>query len=121
MLWRPILDSIYIRLGAVVDKIFKDKSDTRKIVKIMDKFCNETIQPQIDKSFDKLAKYVHAYEQKMIMKREVIANKGIWTAKKRYILNVYNDEGVELKQPKLKNHGHRGSQKFYTCPMSCED
>ncbi len=98
-------DSIYIRLGEVVDKIFKDKSDTRKIVKIMDKFCNETIQPQIDKSFDKLAKYVHAYEQKMIMKREVIANKGIWTAKKRYILNVYNDEGVELKQPKLKIMG----------------
>ena len=98
-------DSIYIRLGAVVDKIFKDKSDTRKIVRIMDKFCNETIQPQIDKSFDKLAKYVNAYEQKMIMKREVIANKGIWTAKKRYILNVYNDEGVELKQPKLKIMG----------------
>ena len=42
-------DSIYIRLGEVVDKIFKDKSDTRKSVKIMDKFCNETIQPQIDK------------------------------------------------------------------------
>ena len=98
-------DSIYIRLGEVVNKIFKDKSDTRKIVKIMDKFCNETIQPQIDKSFDKLAKYVSAYEQKMIMKREVIANKGIWTAKKRYILNVYNDEGVELKQPKLKIMG----------------
>jgi len=98
-------DSIYIRLGEVVNKIFKDKSDTRKIVRIMDKFCNETIQPQIDKSFDKLAKYVNAYEQKMIMKREVIANKGIWTAKKRYILNVYNDEGVELKQPKLKIMG----------------
>jgi len=98
-------DSIYIRLGEVVNAIFKDKSDTRKIVKVMDKFCNETIQPQIDKSFDKLAKYVHAYEQKMIMKREVIANKGIWTAKKRYILNVYNDEGVELKQPKLKIMG----------------
>jgi DNA polymerase elongation subunit (family B) len=98
-------DSIYIRLGEVVNRIFKDKSDTRKIVKIMDKFCNETIQPQIDKSFDKLAKYVSAYEQKMIMKREVIANKGIWTAKKRYILNVYNDEGVELKQPKLKIMG----------------
>ena len=98
-------DSIYIRLGEVVNKIFKDKSDTRKIVKIMDKFCEETIQPQIDKSFDKLAKYVNAYEQKMIMKREVIANKGIWTAKKRYILNVYNDEGVELKQPKLKIMG----------------
>jgi DNA polymerase elongation subunit (family B) len=98
-------DSIYIRLGEVVNRIFKDKSDTRKVVRILDKFCEETLQPQIDKSFDKLAKYVHAYDQKMIMKREVIANKGIWTAKKRYILNVYNEEGVELKEPKLKIMG----------------
>ena len=98
-------DSIYIRLGEVVNRIFKDKSNTRKIVKVIDRFCEETLQPQIDKSFDKLAKYVHAYDQKMVMKREVIANKGIWTAKKRYILNVYNEEGVELKEPKLKIMG----------------
>ena len=98
-------DSIYIKLGAVVDKIFKDQSDTRKIVKVLDKFCEEKLQKEIDNSFDKLAKYVNAYDQKMIMKREVIANKGIWTAKKRYILNVYNEEGVELKEPKLKIMG----------------
>ncbi len=98
-------DSIYVKLGSFVDKIFKDKSDTRKIVKVMDKFCEETLQPAIDKSFDRLAKYVSAFDQKMIMKREVIANKGIWTAKKRYILNVYNEEGVDLKEPKLKIMG----------------
>ena len=98
-------DSIYVKLGSFVDKIFKDKSDTRKIVKVMDKFCEETLQPAIDKSFDRLAKYVKAFDQKMIMKREVIANKGIWTAKKRYILNVYNEEGVDLKEPKLKIMG----------------
>ena len=98
-------DSIYIRLGEVVNRIFKDQSDTRKIVKVMDKFCEEKLQPFIDSSFERLAKYVSAYEQKMIMKREVIANKGIWTAKKRYILNVYNEEGVDLKDPKLKIMG----------------
>ena len=98
-------DSIYVKLGAVVDKIFKDKSDTRKIVKVLDKFCEEKLQKQIDKSFDNLAKYVNAYEQKMFMKREVIANKGIWTAKKRYILNVFNEEGVDMKEPKLKIMG----------------
>ena len=98
-------DSIYVKLGAFVDKIFKDKSDTRKIVKVLDKFCEEKLQGAIDKSFDRLAKYVNAFEQKMFMKREVIANKGIWTAKKRYILNVYNEEGVELKDPKLKIMG----------------
>ena len=98
-------DSIYVKLGGLVDKIFKDKSDTRKIVKVLDKFCEEKLQKAIDKSYDKLAKYVNAFDQKMIMKREVIANKGIWTAKKRYILNVYNEEGVDLKEPKLKIMG----------------
>ena len=112
-------DSIYIRLGEVVNRIFKDKSDTRKVVRIMDKFCEETLQPQIDKSFDKLAKYVHAYDQKMIMKREVIANKGIWTAKKRYILNVYNEEGVELKEPKLKIMGIEAVKS--STPAPCRD
>ena len=98
-------DSIYIKLGGVVDKIFKDQSDTRKIVKVLDKFCEEKLQKEIDNSFDKLAKYVNAYDQKMIMKREVIANKGIWTAKKRYILNVFNEDGINLKEPKLKIMG----------------
>ena len=98
-------DSIYVKLGAVVDKIFKDKSDIRKIVKVLDKFCEEKLQKEIDRSYDKLAKYTNAYENKMVMKREVIANKGIWTAKKRYILNVYNEEGVDMKEPKLKIMG----------------
>jgi len=98
-------DSIYIKLGEMVNKIFKDKSDSRKIVKVLDKFCEEKLQPFIDSSFAKLAKYVKAYDQKMIMKREVIANKGIWTAKKRYILNVFNEEGLDLKEPKLKIMG----------------
>ena len=98
-------DSIYVKLGAVVDKIFKDKSDIRKIVKVLDKFCEEKLQKEIDRSYEKLAKYTNAYENKMVMKREVIANKGIWTAKKRYILNVYNEEGVDLKEPKLKIMG----------------
>ena len=98
-------DSIYVKLGAVVDKIFKDKSDIRKVVKVLDKFCEEKLQKEIDRSYDKLAKYTNAYENKMVMKREVIANKGIWTAKKRYILNVYNEEGVDMKEPKLKIMG----------------
>ena len=112
-------DSIYIRLGEVVNRIFKDTSNTRKVVRIMDKFCEETLQPQIDKSFDKLAKYVNAYEQKMIMKREVIANKAIWTAKKRYILNVFNEEGVELKEPKLKIMGIEAVKS--STPAACRD
>ena len=49
--------------------------------------------------------YVKSYEQKMEMSREVIADKGIWTAKKRYILNVHDNEGVKYKEPQLKIMG----------------
>jgi hypothetical protein len=71
----------------------------------MDKICEDKIQPFIDKSYKELAEYVHAYQQKMEMKREGLSNKGIWTAKKRYILNVYNNEGVAYKEPDLKVMG----------------
>jgi hypothetical protein len=63
------------------------------------------IEPFIDKSYSELAGYVNAYSNKMSMKREVIANKGIWTAKKRYILNAYDVEGVRYKEPQLKIMG----------------
>jgi DNA polymerase elongation subunit (family B) len=39
------------------------------------------------------------------MKREAIANKGIWVAKKRYILNLFDEEGVRYEYPKLKVMG----------------
>ena len=45
---------------------------------------------------------MNAYEQKMFMKREGLSDKGIWTAKKRYMLNVYDNEGVRYKTPKIK-------------------
>ena len=48
---------------------------------------------------------MNAYDQKMFMKREVIADRGIWTAKKRYVLNVHNSEGVQYAEPKLKIMG----------------
>ena len=71
----------------------------------MDKVCEDKLQPFIDKSYKELADYVHAYDQKMIMKREALADKGIWTAKTRYILNVYNNEGVQYKEPHMKVMG----------------
>jgi hypothetical protein len=71
----------------------------------MDKICEEKIQPFIDKSYGDLAEYVHAYAQKMQMKREALADKGIWTAKKRYIMHVYNNEGVQYAEPDMKVMG----------------
>ena len=59
----------------------------------------------IESSYKTLAKYVNAYDNKMVMKRENIADRGIWTAKKRYILNVWDSEGVRYEEPKLKMMG----------------
>jgi DNA polymerase elongation subunit (family B) len=98
-------DSIYLRMSELVDKVYTDTSDTQKIIEFMDKVCEEKIQPYIDESYVELAEYVHAFKQKMRMKREGLSNKGIWTAKKRYILNVYNNEGVQYKEPHLKVMG----------------
>ena len=98
-------DSIYLRMGELVDKFIKDQSDKQKVISLMDKICEEKLQPFIDESYDELANYVHAYAQKMVMKREGLSDKGIWTAKKRYILNVYNNEGVQYNQPQMKVMG----------------
>ena len=99
-------DSIYICLDLLVRSVFnvQDVSQER-IVSFLDSACKERIEPFIEKSYQELADYVGAYEQKMFMKRENIANKGIWTAKKRYILNVWDSEGVRYEKPKLKIMG----------------
>ncbi len=98
-------DSIYLRLNELVESVYKDKSETVKVIEFMDKVCQDKIQPFINKSYQELAEYVHAYAQKMNMKREGLANKGIWTAKKRYVLNIYNNEGVQYKEPYMKVMG----------------
>jgi len=99
-------DSIYLNMGPLVDKFFSNKSgDKAEIVSILDKICEDKLEPFIEQSYQKLADYVSAYEQKMQMKRENIADRGIWTAKKRYILNVWNSEGVQYTEPKLKVMG----------------
>ena len=99
-------DSIYICLDLLVRSVF-DVQDVpaERIVNFLNAACKDRIEPFIEKSYQELADYVGAYEQKMFMKRENIANKGIWTAKKRYILNVWDSEGVRYENPKLKIMG----------------
>ena len=97
-------DSVYLRLGDLVNKMVPNASK-QKIVDFLDKSCEEIIQPVIDKSYQELAKTMNAYQQKMFMGREVIADKGIWTAKKRYILNVLDSEGVRYDEPYIKVMG----------------
>ena len=99
-------DSIYLNMGPLVDKFFASKSsDKARIVGLLDVVCKEKLEPYIDACYSELAEYVSAYDQKMQMKRENIADRGIWTAKKRYILNVWDSEGVRYEDPKLKVMG----------------
>ena len=100
-------DSIYVTLDRLVELTYGKSTEGRddEIVSFLDKVCDQKLEPFIDKMYEDLAETVGAYDQKMKMKREAIANKGIWTAKKRYILNVYNNEGVQYAEPKLKMMG----------------
>ena len=98
-------DSIYLNMGPLIEKLYNDTSDTKKVIKFMNKVCEEKIQPHIDASYQELADYVNAHSQRMEMKRESLADKAIWVAKKNYILNVYDSEGVAYAKPKLKMMG----------------
>ena len=97
-------DSIYLVLDKLVEKTCKDKSDN-EVVDFLNKVCEQKLEPYIEKCFAELSDYTNSFKNAMVMKREVIANKGIWTAKKRYMLNVLDDEGVRLAKPKLKIMG----------------
>ena len=98
-------DSIYVCFDSLVSKVFDKGTETKKIVKFLDDIARQKIEPFIEKSYQSLHEYVNSYEQKMEMSREVIADKGIWTAKKRYILNVWDNEGVQYKEAQLKIMG----------------
>jgi DNA polymerase elongation subunit (family B) len=97
-------DSIYVTLDKLVQKTCEGKDD-QQITDFIGKVCDNKIEPYIAKCFDELASYTNAFKNCMVMKREVIANKGIWVAKKRYMLNVLDEEGVRLADPKLKLMG----------------
>ena len=99
-------DSIYLNLGPLVEGVYEGREKTDKsVVSFLDKICSLELEKHISRSYKALAAYVNAYDQKMIMKRENIASTGIWTAKKRYMLNVWDSEGVRYDEPKLKMMG----------------
>ena len=99
-------DSVYLHMGPLVEKVYEGREKTTEgIVSFLDKICQMEFEKYIESSYQELADYVNAYDQKMQMKRENIADRGIWTAKKRYILNVWDSEGVRYEEPKLKMMG----------------
>jgi DNA polymerase elongation subunit (family B) len=99
-------DSIYLNMGPLVETVYKGREKTTEsVVSFLDKICKMELEKYIESCYQELADYVNAYDQKMQMKRENIADRGIWTAKKRYILNVWDSEGVRYEEPKLKMMG----------------
>jgi DNA polymerase elongation subunit (family B) len=99
-------DSIYLNLGPLVERVYEGREKTSEgVVTFLNKVCETQFEPFIESSYQELADYVNAYDQKMVMARENIADRGIWTAKKRYILNVWDSEGVRYEEPKLKMMG----------------
>ena len=99
-------DSVYIRMDDLVKKVFGEKiEDKTKVIDFLDKVCEEKLEDIIEKSYVRLADYINAFQQKMVMKRENIADRAVWTAKKRYIMNVFDSEGVRYEEPQLKIMG----------------
>ena len=111
-------DSIYLNLGPLVQAVFPSgEKDDQSTLSFLKKVCDVELDRYIESAYEEMATYVNAYDQKMVMKRENIANKGIWTAKKRYILNVWNSEGVQYEKPKLKMMGIEAVKS--STPMPC--
>ena len=99
-------DSLYVNFGPIMDTlIWKPNDDLEKKVAFLDKICSTHFEPLLEKSYAELFENMNGFMNRMTMKREVIADHGIWTAKKRYILNVHNSEGVQYAEPKLKIMG----------------
>jgi hypothetical protein len=113
-------DSVYINLGPLVKMSYGDKIksiDPNEVIAFMDKICESKMMPLINSICVELGKYLNVYAQKMEMKREALAEKGIWTAKKKYLLYVYNNEGVQYEKPKLKISGLEAIRS--STPSSC--
>ena len=96
-------DSIYVDMSSLAKLL--GETEVQNVVQALDKFCDTKMQAMINTSYEELAAYMNAYQQKMFMKRETIADRGIWRGKKMYILNAWNIEGVQYSEPQLKVMG----------------
>tara|TARA_B100000768_G_C11269657_1_gene372771 strand:- start:1315 stop:2412 length:1098 start_codon:yes stop_codon:yes gene_type:complete len=93
-------DSLYVSFADLVNRL-----DLKDPVKGLNKICEDHFVKKLEISYNELFTHMNALTNRMDMEREAIADRGIWTAKKRYILNVHNNEGVQYTEPKLKIMG----------------
>ena len=112
-------DSVYLNLEKMVQHFMPTEKDPKNVIAFLDKICEQKIKPFIDDAYNRLADYINAYAQKMVMKREALADQGIWVAKKNYILSVYNNEGVEYDKPDIKITGWAAVRT--TIPKLCRE
>lgn len=99
-------DSVYVGFSKLMEKMeFDDSTPMKKKIDFLDGVCKKIEKDVLDVAFAELKENCNAFKQRITMKRESIANRGIWTAKKRYILNVWDNEGVRYAEPKLKIMG----------------
>ena len=110
-------DSVYVNLGEVVkaSKI----TDKKKITDFLDKLCGDALESVLDKAFIQITENMNCFKKRLTMKREAIADRAIWTAKKRYILNVLDNEGVRYAEPKLKIMGIEAIKS--STPSTCRE
>ena len=112
-------DSLYLNFGPFVKKFLGDNPDTQKAVRFLDKVCEDRFTSILDGAYADLYTKMGGYENRMVMKREGISDKGIWVAKKRYILNVWNNEGVQYKEAQTKVMGIEAVKS--STPAVCRD
>jgi DNA polymerase elongation subunit (family B) len=95
-------DSIMINFEPIIEKIFKGQEiEMQKAIDFMDKVCYTKIQDVIDDSFNEICDSLGAYENHLSMKREKLCSSGLWVAKKNYIMNVWDNEGIRYNEPKI--------------------
>ncbi len=98
-------DSVFLCLEDLINKYCKDQSDVSKIIDSMDKISSEKILPMMAQGFKNIYLYLNGYSERLSNKRESLASKGVWIKKKKYVMQVYDNEGVRYSEPKLKVKG----------------
>ena len=93
-------DSLYVCLNDLVEKVQPNNT-----IDFLDKVCQDALEPELEKSYADLYSMLGGVDNRMVMKREAIADRALWTAKKRYIMNVHDNEGVRYAEPKMKIMG----------------
>lgn len=98
-------DSCYITFKDFINQYYPNGTVMQKVT-FLDKLCQEKIQPELTRLFALLTeKYLNGVGNYLAMDRECIGDKAIWTAKKRYIINVRDKEGIRKDPPELKIMG----------------